>query len=114
MENSIVKLAAECLEDLLAQNEKIAASLEKRELVEKVAKKLVDLQLVTNIQEYLAKQAELYEKSIEDLTNLHKFVDVYVPQMKQEFGKLAGTSFAKMISNMSAEEEFVTNLLGGK
>lgn len=114
MEKGIIKLAAECLENLLTQTETITASLEKKKLVEKVAKKLVDLSLVNTIQEYFTKEAELNEKSIEELQNLHKFVDIYVPQMKQEFGKLAGTSFARMVGTMSAEEEFITNLLGGK
>lgn len=110
----MLKLAASCLDELLQRNEELEALVKKSELVEEIAQKLIDQQIITTLDNYHTKVAELEEKPVQELESLKTFLDVYAPQVKLEFGKLAETSFANLIGNLSAEEQFTNILIGGK
>lgn len=115
MDKELIKLAASYLEDLLQRNNELELELKKEKLVEKIASKLVEQELINTLDDYIIKVAELNEKSVGDLENMELFVSSYIPKMKQEFGKLADVSISNVINTMSAEEQFKFNLIhGGK
>lgn len=111
--NNLLKLAASYLEDLQQRNDELEQLHQKEVLIEKIAGQLVDQQLITTLDEYVIKVAELNEKNVGELENMDLFISSYVPKMKQEFGKLADASISKAINSLSAEEQFIFNLING-
>lgn len=116
MDKELIKLAASYLDDLLQQNEELENLRKKSDLIEKISAKLVEQNLVTTLDSYMDKVAELNEKTVGDLEHMYTFVNTYIPKMKEEFGKLADASISMTLNNLSAEEQFVYNLInhGGK
>lgn len=112
----LIKLAASYLDDLLQRNEELENFQKKEELIEKISAKLVEYNLLTTLDSYMDKVAELNEKTVGDLEHMLTFVNTYIPKMKEEFGKLADASISMAMNNLSAEEQFVFNLInhGGK
>jgi len=113
MNNELIKLAASYLDDLLQRNEELEMHQKKQELIEKISTKLIEQNLVTTLDDYMDKVAELNEKTVGDLEHMFTFVNTYVPKMKEEFGKLADASISKTLKDLSAEEQFVFNLING-
>ena len=111
--DNLIKLAASYLDDLLQRNEELEDLRKKEELIEKISTKLVEQNLVTTLDSYMSKVAELNEKTVGDLEHMYTFVSSYIPKMKEEFGKLADASISIAMNNLSAEEQFVFNLING-
>ena len=106
----LLKLAASCLEDLQAGYDELQEIVKKAELVEKIASKLRNQFLISDVGSYLEKVSELNTKTLEELDSLNTWIDVYAPQAQLQFGKLAELTNNETQSS-SPEEAFGKILL---
>ena len=112
MDREFLKVAASCLEQLSTENEELTQLVKKAEMVEKISAKLKEQTLISSLDDYLEKVAELKEKTVEELDHLLTFIDVYSPKAQAQFGKLAEyKTSTQIMESASAEERFATSLL---
>lgn len=112
MKTNLLKEAAVCLEDSKNYIDELEAFLKRAELIEKVAFKLKERLLVSDLDQYFEKVSELKTKGFDELESMNTYLEVYAPKAQVEFGKLAEYS-PKDNQHASAEEQFTNIIMGG-
>lgn len=110
MSKQLMKLAASYLEGLTIQNEELESMVKKAEVIDSIANKLKDQNIIVTLDQYETKVAELKTKTLPELENIKTYLELYAPQAQEEFGKLA--NYEKInVESLSAEDQFALIML---
>lgn len=111
MPKQLLKLAASYLEGLVQQTEDLEAIIKKAEVIDSIATKLKEQNVITTLDQYETKIAELKAKNVDELENLKTYLELYAPQAQESFGKLANYTEKISLEGLSPEEQFEYLLL---